>query len=112
MHLTSPRSAFKATRLSKSTFIVKELNDIYDEHPLIYIKVIPEANTVVCIDTGCGGASKDPDVEITSLRQFLETVPVPDNEYRPLNDNGMEYIVITTHVHFDHIRTYESRLTD
>lgn len=107
MHLDGPRSAFLAWRLpgTLSTFVVKEYNDIYDEHPLIYVKLFPEANTVCIIDTGCGGASRDPDVEVASLREFLERVPVPDNGNKPLNVNKMAYIVICTHVHLDHIRT-------
>jgi hypothetical protein len=110
MHLSNPRSAFIASRLTPTTFIVKEYNDIYSEHPYIYVKLIPSAHTVCVIDTGCGGASNDPDVEITSLRTFLETVPVPDNGYKPLNESKMRYIVICTHVHYDHIRTWYIRV--
>jgi glyoxylase-like metal-dependent hydrolase (beta-lactamase superfamily II) len=106
MQLTSPRSAFAASRLNATTFLIKELDDIYDEYPFIYVKVIPEANVCCLVDTGCGGVSKDPDVEVTSLRQFIETVAVPDNDYKPLNNDGKEYIVICTHVHYDHIREY------
>lgn len=108
------RSAFNATRLNSSTFLIKEFDDIYSEHPLIYAKVIPDllcrgSGTILLIDTGCGGASNDPDVHITSLREFIETVDVQDNEDRPLNPvNGkgerMSYIVTTTHCHYDHIR--------
>lgn len=108
------RSAFNATRLNPSTFLIKELDDIYSEHPLIYAKLVPDLprpgfGTILLIDTGCGGASNDPAVQITSLREFIETVDVQDNEDHPLNPvNGegerMSYILITTHCHYDHIR--------
>ncbi|KAE9407785.1 Metallo-hydrolase/oxidoreductase [Gymnopus androsaceus JB14] len=83
-------SAFSATRLTTSTFLIKEFDDIYSEHPLIYATLVPESHqtrsgTILLIDTGCGGASNDPDVQITSLREFIETVDVQDNDGRPLN---------------------------
>jgi glyoxylase-like metal-dependent hydrolase (beta-lactamase superfamily II) len=106
MQLTDPRSAFIAKRLSASTFLITEYNDVYDERPFIYAKVVSAANHIVIIDTGCGGASKDSDVEVTSLREFIETVPIPDNAYEPLNNSGMKYVVIITHTHYDHIRTW------
>lgn len=100
-------SAFQATRLTSSTFMVKEVNDIYSEHPQIYVKVISLSGTVLVVDTGCGGASKDPDIEITSLREFIEMVGVEDNQGKPINEGGMmQYVVAATHCHFDHIRMY------
>lgn len=72
------------------------------------------AGTIILIDTGCGGASNDPEVRVTNVREFIETVDVPENGGRPLNglDNqsGLEggkrmgYIVVLTHCHYDHIR--------
>lgn len=113
-------SAFTATRLTTSTFLIKEFDDIYSEHPLIYATLVPESHqtrsgTILLIDTGCGGASNDPDVQITSLREFIETVDVQDNDGRPLNpideEGGrMSYVVITTHCHYDHIRKYKDLL--
>ncbi|KAJ3572412.1 hypothetical protein NP233_g3103 [Leucocoprinus birnbaumii] len=98
------KSAFQATRITPSTFLVKEHNDIFSERPHIYVKVIPSAGTVLVIDTGTGGKSNDNDVEVTSLRQFIETVEVADNDHRPLNEGGkMKYVVVTTHCHYDHI---------
>lgn len=103
---TMPKSAFQATRLTRSTFLVKEYNDIFSEHPNIYVKLIPSAKTILVIDTGTGGKSNDPDIEVTSLRKFIETVNVAENRNRPLNEGGkMKYVVITTHCHYDHIRT-------
>lgn len=99
------KAAFKATRLTPSTFVIEEYADIYDEHPLIYAKLCSEINTIVIVDTGCGGATNDQDVNLTSLRAFIETVPVADNGHQPLNEGGkMEYIVVLSHCHYDHIR--------
>jgi glyoxylase-like metal-dependent hydrolase (beta-lactamase superfamily II) len=99
------KSAFQATRLTPSTFLIKEFDDIFSEHPHIYVKLVPSANTVLVIDTGTGGKSNDHDVEVTSLRQFIETVQVTDNDNRPLNEGrNMKYVVVTTHCHYDHIR--------
>lgn len=100
------KSAFQATKLTPSTFLVKEFNDIFSEHPHIYVKVVPSVNTILVIDTGTGGNTNDQDVEVTSLRQFIETVEVNDNDNQPLNGGGkMIYVVVTTHCHYDHIRT-------
>ncbi|KAF8825098.1 hypothetical protein HHX47_DHR7000707 [Lentinula edodes] len=128
-------SAFAATRLTSNTFLIKEYNDIYSEHPHIYAIIFPStsnlsnisntsessskvghnmAGTIILIDTGCGGASNDPEVRVTNVREFIETVDVPENGGRPLNglDNqsGLEggkrmgYIVVLTHCHYDHIQ--------
>ncbi|THV03231.1 Metallo-hydrolase/oxidoreductase [Dendrothele bispora CBS 962.96] len=106
--LKTKTSAFTAIRLTTSTFLVKETNDIFEEHPHIYVKLVPSSNTVLVIDTGCGGQSNDEDVEITSLREFIETFPVIDNNGKPLNPGGsMKYVVATTHCHYDHILAVE-----
>lgn len=103
-HTRKLRSAFKATRLTPSTFLIIEHDDIYHEHPYIYAKVVPSANSLLLFDTGCGGASNDPEVEVTELREFLESVGVDDNEGRPLNEGGrMAYMVVLSHCHYDHI---------
>lgn len=99
-------SAFQATRLTPSTFLIKEYDDVYSEHPHIYAKVVRSANTILVIDTGCGGVSNDPNTGIKSVREFMETVRMDANDNKPLNENGrMKYLVITTHCHYDHIRT-------
>jgi len=86
--------------------MIKEYDDIYSEHPFIYVKLVPSSSVVV-VDTGCGGASTEPDTQITSLREFIETVGLDENEGKPLNEGGkMQYIVVTTHCHYDHIRMY------
>ena len=102
----SKRTAFSARRLASSTFLIIEVDDIYDEHPFIYAKLVPAARTILLLDTGCGGKPRDPDAKVTSLRDFIERVPVEDNDKRPLNPGGeMEYVVVLSHCHFDHIRT-------
>jgi len=101
----SEKAAFKASRLTTSTFTIIEHSDIYGEQPLIYAKLIPAANTILILDTGCGGASKKPTIELKSLREFIETYPVKDNNGVPLNkDKQMGYVVVLSHCHYDHIR--------
>ncbi|KAJ7593000.1 Metallo-hydrolase/oxidoreductase [Mycena floridula] len=98
------KSAFKASRLTASTFLIVEHDDSYDEQPHIYVKLLPQARKILVIDTGCGGASNDPKVEIKSLKEFIETVHVKDNDNKPLNENGsLSYIVVLSHIHYDHI---------
>lgn len=54
-------------------------------------------------DTGCGGVTVDP-VEITSLRKYIEEVKLDCNGGAALNEGKrMEYVVIATHCHYDHI---------
>ncbi|KAJ5126306.1 Sybindin-like protein [Penicillium atrosanguineum] len=103
---TNPGSTcFTASRLNGTTFQIVE-DDKFLEMPIIYAKVYP--TVFVLIDTGCGGAARDPSVELRSLRRFLETVPVNDNGEAPLNSGGeREYLIICTHCHFDHISGIE-----
>ena len=102
------QSAFKASKLNSTTFLIIEHSDSYDEHPYIYAKLIPQANTILILDTGCGGRTDDPKIELTSLREFIETVEV-DARYEngdsgPLNEGGkMGYVVVLSHCHYDHI---------
>ncbi|KAF4571317.1 hypothetical protein EYR36_008646 [Pleurotus pulmonarius] len=97
-------SAFIASRLTPTTFLVKEYDDIYSEQPYIYVKLIQQLNTIIVVDTGCGGTSSNPNIEIKRLREFLETVRIEDNDGRPLNEGRrMKYLVILSHCHYDHI---------
>jgi glyoxylase-like metal-dependent hydrolase (beta-lactamase superfamily II) len=83
---------------------MSEYNDIYDEHPQIFVKLVPSAGTILIIDTGCGGATVDPDIEITGLRRYIEDVKLKCNGGASLNEGGrMEYVVVATHCHYDHI---------
>ncbi|KAJ7127044.1 beta-lactamase-like protein [Mycena epipterygia] len=100
----TPRAAFHATRLTPSTFVLSEYNDIYEEHPQIYVKVAPSDGTILIIDTGCGGATIDPGIEITSLRRYIEEVKLDCNGGAALNEGKkLEYVVVATHCHYDHI---------
>ncbi|KAJ4211593.1 hypothetical protein NW759_012504 [Fusarium solani] len=101
MSPTAQTTCFSASRLNDTTFVICE-DDKWSENPLIYAKLFP--NSLVLIDTGCGGAAKDPTVELRSLRAFIETYPVAENEDKPLNKSGTrKYVVICTHCHYDHI---------
>ncbi len=101
------KAAFRATRLTPTVFLVNEHSDIYDERPFIYVKTISSANALLILDTGCGGATDKPDIKVTSLREFLETCDVEDNEGKPLNVGGkMQYVVVLSHCHYDHIRRF------
>ncbi|KAJ7637715.1 Metallo-hydrolase/oxidoreductase [Mycena polygramma] len=83
---------------------MSEYDDIYDEHPQIFVKLCLSAKTVLIIDTGCGGATADPDIEITSLRRYIEEVKLVCNGDKALNELGkLEYVVVATHCHYDHI---------
>lgn len=100
----NPRYAFSCSAFSPHTFLIIETHDVYSEHPYIYAIIRPETNTILLIDTGCGGVSSRPDVEVKVLRDFLETVDIPSNNDRPLNDGGrFGYIVALSHCHYDHI---------
>lgn len=104
------RAAFKASRLSPTTFLIVEHSDIYEEHPFIYAKIVPDASTILLLDTGCGGATKDDEIEISSLREFIGTVKVDDNGGQPLNEGGkMRYVVVLSHCHYDHICMCDTR---
>ncbi|KAF4613724.1 hypothetical protein D9613_007758 [Agrocybe pediades] len=108
MYHQPPRAAFRASRLTPTTFLIKEYDDVYSEHPHIYVKVDTQANTILIIDTGCGGKSNDQTIEVKSLRRFIETVAVDDNNGLPLNKGAnMKYIIALTHCHYDHILAVE-----
>ncbi|KAJ7739779.1 Metallo-hydrolase/oxidoreductase [Mycena maculata] len=100
----APRAAFRAARLTPTTFVLSEYNDVYREHPQIYVKIIPAARTILIIDTGCGGATVDPDIEMTSLRRYIEEVKLDCNGGAALNEvKNTEYVVVLSHCHYDHI---------
>ncbi|CAN8098550.1 unnamed protein product [Discula destructiva] len=97
----NPSTCFSCTRLNSTTFLIVE-DDQWSETPFIYAKLYD--SVLVLVDTGCGGAARDSSVELTSLRQFIETYPVADNDGRPLNPGGKkDYSVVCTHCHYDHI---------
>ncbi|KLO08868.1 Metallo-hydrolase/oxidoreductase [Schizopora paradoxa] len=109
---TTPRvAAFQATRLTTSTFKIVEYDDIYNEQPFIYAKVFPDV--LILIDSGCGGATENPDINVKELREFLETIPIAHNKGEPLNAGGRrKYGIITTHCHYDHILAIDQFAND
>jgi len=97
-------TAFRASRLTSTTFLIKEYNDVYSEHPHIYAKIVNPAKTILIIDTGCGGKSNDKTIEVRSLKEFIETIDIDENGGTALNEGGkLGYIVALTHCHYDHI---------
>jgi glyoxylase-like metal-dependent hydrolase (beta-lactamase superfamily II) len=95
-----PSTSFITRRVNGSTFLVIE-DDGYGEQPYIYIKVYPKH--LIVTDTGCNNPrSKEP--SLTSLRQYLETYPLPLNKNECLNPDGQrEYVIVCSHCHYDHI---------
>ncbi|TCD60478.1 hypothetical protein EIP91_010026 [Steccherinum ochraceum] len=81
-------------------------------HPYIYVKILDESSILI-IDTGCGGKTDRPEINLKSLREFIETVAVADNGGKALNEGGRRgYIVVLTHCHFDHILGVEQFAAD
>ena len=74
-HQAPPTTCFSCTRLNRSTFKIVE-DDKYHEYPFIYVKITE--HVLVLIDTGCGGATDDKKVELTSLRRDVERAGAPD----------------------------------
>ena len=95
---------FRCSRVNTSTFVIRE-DDEFGEHPFIYAKIYPQ--TVILIDTGCGGFEKGHDAR--NLRDFLETEPIITNDNLPINswdEHGRpskQYLRLCTHCHYDHI---------
>lgn len=100
-HSTSvPSTSFISHRINQSTFLIIEDDDL-GEQPYIYVKIY--RNQILITDTGCD-SPRHPDLSITSLRRYIEEVPIPSNQNQPLNPNGAKkYIIICSHCHYDHI---------
>ena len=96
-------TSFTVQRVNKTTFLIRE-DDLYREHPFIYAKLHPTAPVLVLSDTGCDEPSeKHKHDRYIHLRKLLEHYPVEANANKPLNPDGRrQYVVITTHCHFDH----------
>jgi hypothetical protein len=83
-----------------TTFLVIE-DDSYGEQPHIYVKIYPDL--IFISNTGCN-SPRETSKTVTSLRDYLETFPVPANNDSPLNPNGTKpYLILCTHCHYDHI---------
>jgi glyoxylase-like metal-dependent hydrolase (beta-lactamase superfamily II) len=103
MSKESLTTCFNTTRLNSTTFVIRE-EDIYNDQPLIYVKIFSEPPLLLLSDTGSGGHGMSPSIQVTSLRHYLETVPVSSNSDKPLNPSGtLPYLIICTHCHNDHI---------
>lgn len=100
--MASPTLPFTAHRLNPTTFRITEnspFSRTEAEKPQIYLKFYDEI--IVVIDTG---SARKPDNPNMALREFIETVPIAENEGRPLNEGKkLEYVVVLTHCHFDRI---------
>ncbi|KZS92395.1 Metallo-hydrolase/oxidoreductase [Sistotremastrum niveocremeum HHB9708] len=93
-----PTTCFTVSRLTNTVFKIVE-DDMYRELPFIYVKVYP--HSILILDTGCGGAARDPTVHLKSLRQFIETWPIIDNAGKPINERGRKpYVVVQSHLHY------------
>lgn len=62
MHLAASKemsatSSFTTERLNRSTWVIRE-DDVYEEHPLVYVKVHPKVPVLVVSDTGCDEPSE------------------------------------------------------
>lgn len=96
----SQTTSFRAARLNSTTFKVIE-EDEFGERPIIYVKTYQKV--VVIIDAGCD-APRNRKVDVSSLPEFLESVPVIDNGGSPLNPGArLPYFVLLSHCHYDHI---------
>jgi len=67
---SKPISSFTTTRVNPSTFLVTE-NDLYKEHPQIFVKVHPKAPVLIISDTGCDEPSEQ--VREGKKSAFLKT---------------------------------------
>jgi len=72
----------RVEQLSERTFLVVE-NDPYGQYPFLY--VIVAEDKCILIDSGCGTAD---------YRDFVTS---------RINKKNLPYLVINTHVHFDHV---------
>ncbi|PQE21770.1 Metallo-beta-lactamase domain-containing 2 protein [Rutstroemia sp. NJR-2017a WRK4] len=95
-----PTTSFVSRRVNPSTFVVSE-DDDFGEQPYIYIKIY--AKFIVVTDSGCN-KPRNKDVQISSLRQYIEEYPIASNSNASLNPGGEKaYIIICSHCHYDHI---------
>jgi len=72
----------RVEQLSSRTYLVVE-NDPYGQYPFLY--VILGDDKCILIDSGCGSSD---------YREFVSS---------RINKNNLPYLVINTHVHFDHV---------
>jgi hypothetical protein len=102
--MAPPTTSFTASRVNATTFLIIE-SDQYWEWPYIYAKLHPTEPILILSDTGCNVPAED-SVDISKLRSYIETYPVPENGGKPLNpllknkdgqeSREREYVVICT----------------
>jgi hypothetical protein len=80
----SVTTCFNTTRLNATTFVIRE-KDIYNDNPLIYVKIFSERPLLLLSDTGSGGYGLSPSIKLTYLRSYLETFPLYSSSDKPLN---------------------------
>ncbi|PSS08746.1 hypothetical protein M430DRAFT_54111 [Amorphotheca resinae ATCC 22711] len=94
------QTSFVDRRVNSSTLLIIE-DDHYGEQPHIYVKIYPDY--LLIADTGCN-TPRSNKPSLTSLRQYLETYPLPSNNNQILNPDGQKkYIILCSHCHYDHI---------
>ncbi|CZT22123.1 uncharacterized protein RCC_07992 [Ramularia collo-cygni] len=97
-------SSFSAKRINSTTCVIQE-DDVFREHPLIYVKIHPKVPIIILSDTGCDEPSEGKKhARFTQLRDYIENCPVTCNNDKPMNPHGeRQYYIISTHCHYDHL---------
>lgn len=88
LHMQRSKQAFNQELIAPGVWKITE-DDRFGQYPFMYVVAPPGADKVVLIDTGAGSGGDD-----SNIRKFL------DHHHNPANH---PYLVICTHVHFDHI---------
>ena len=81
-------SAFTARRLTASTFLIVEGDDVYYEHPFIYIKIVPAARAILLLDTGCGGKTGSRGSRERASQGTVREFPKPEPNQSVATDCG------------------------
>ncbi|KAK5169373.1 uncharacterized protein LTR77_005348 [Saxophila tyrrhenica] len=87
---------YSIERLTDTTHLVVH-NDEYIEYPFIYVKRYPKIPLTVVVDTGVGGEYHANGTSSIELKAFIE------KELGFTEAEKSEYMVLSSHVHFDHI---------
>lgn len=53
-----PSASFTSRKINPTTFVIRE-DDAFEEHPLIYVKLHPQAPIIIVSDTGCDESSEE-----------------------------------------------------